>query len=756
MYDLYPRPVDPDAEPTLTDRVFDWLTEQIVEGGLRPGQWVSENEVAGLLGVSRTPVHEAFRQFAHEGLLEIRRRRGTVLAELDAKEADDLYRARQLVEEEMARLAVEQMSDADIEELAEIVDELKRALGDRAAVLLSIRRLWQLLIDRCPNQVIREIVATLWRRSIRMRGLLLALPAGQGEMKTFFEEFLDAARGGDPEAAARVMASQQDKIRRILLEEVFINTGNGQLTPESRPHPCDHPGREPYPWRFIDALQRSSTVSSAGSSLLSCLHFIDGEEVPSLDGRTFETVNPATGLPLATVAFGGSEDVDRAVEAGRRAFDHGAWSKAAPAERAACLRRIANAVRDRIEEIAHIEALDAGKPIAAARSDISGAASILEYAGTLPENVRGQVFAQASGYLSYSRREPYGVVGAIAPWNFPFQIAVAKTASALALGNSVVLKMAEQTPLSTSLYALICAEAGLPAGVLNVVHGDGETTGRALAEHPRVPKLTFTGSTNVGRQLIRAGAETIKSCHLELGGKSPNIVFDDADLEAAINGSLFTSFWNSGQVCSSGSRLLVHRAVADELLTGLADRARDLTIGDPLSESTRLGPLITEGQLKRVGGYVDSGSDAGASVLVGGRRPAMPPEFAAGFFFEPTIFVDVDREMKIAQEEIFGPVLSVLQFETDEEAIAIANSVAFGLAATLWTNQLDRALSVSEQLEAGVIWTNWPHGGGIGVHVPYEGHKHSGLGEDGGLEVISTFTKLKVHHVRFGAPGLSF
>jgi acyl-CoA reductase-like NAD-dependent aldehyde dehydrogenase len=493
-------------------------------------------------------------------------------------------------------------------------------------------------------------------------------------------------------------------------------------------------------------------VSSGGPAptLRTCLHFIDGQEVPSLGGRTFETINPANGRPLASVAFGESDDVDRAVEAGWRAFDRGSWSQSQPASRAACLRRIALAIRDRTEEIAEVETLDVGKPIRDAREDVSGAAAIMEYASTLPENVRGQVFAQAAGYFSYSRREPYGVVGAIAPWNFPFQIAVAKTAAALALGNSVVLKMAEQTPLSASLYAQICAEAGLPAGVLNVVHGDGATTGAALVAHPRVPKLTFTGSTDVGKQLIRASADSIKSCHLELGGKSPNIVFDDADLEAAVSGSLFTSFWNSGQVCSSGSRLLVHRAIVDEFLTRLAERVRALEIGDPLSESTRLGPLVTRNQLERVSGYVGAGIDAGASILVGGGQPTMPPNFAGGFFHEPTIFVDVDREMAIAQEEIFGPVLSVLQFESDEEAIAIANGVAFGLAATVWTNRLDRAMRVAEELEAGVIWTNWPHGGG--AHVPYEGHKQSGMGEDGGLEVISTFTKLKVNHVRFGDP----
>jgi acyl-CoA reductase-like NAD-dependent aldehyde dehydrogenase len=481
-----------------------------------------------------------------------------------------------------------------------------------------------------------------------------------------------------------------------------------------------------------------------------CLHFIGGEEVDSLSGRTFESVNPATGEALATVAFGERDDVDRAVDAAWRAFE--SWRDAAPSARAACLRRIAGLIRERADEIARLESLDVGKPIAQARDDVLSAATVVEYAATLPENVRGTVYAQTAGRFSYSRREPYGVVGAIAPWNFPFQIAASKTAPALAVGNAVVLKMAEQTPLSTSLFARICAEAGLPEGVLNVVHGDGPTTGAALVEHPRVPKLTFTGSTEVGRAIIRASAATIKSCHLELGGKSPNIVLADADLERAIAGSLFTSFWNSGQVCSSGSRLLVHESLADELVARLADRARTLDIGDPLDETTRLGPLVSAAQRERVSGYVTAGVEAGAALAIGGGAPSLDAPLSGGYFVEPTIFTDVDPRMRIAQEEIFGPVLSVLRFADDDEAIALANDVAYGLAATVWTNRLDRAFHFAERLEAGIVWTNGPHGGG--AHIPYEGHKESGLGEDGGLEVIGTFTKLKVNHIDVtGAPG---
>ncbi len=490
------------------------------------------------------------------------------------------------------------------------------------------------------------------------------------------------------------------------------------------------------------------------ADLRTCPHFIDGEEVPSLSGRTFTTLNPATGEPLATVAFGERADVDRAVAAASRAFNARQWRDAPPAERASCLRRIAQLIRERVDDVALVESLDVGKPIVSARDDILGAAAFVEYVATLPENVRGHVYPQQAGHLSFSRREPYGVVGAIAPWNFPFQLAVAKTTPALAIGNSVVLKMAEQTPLTTSLFARICADAGLPAGVLNVVHGDGATTGAALVEHPLVPKLTFTGSTEVGRRILRASADSIKSCHLELGGKSPNIILDDADLDDAIEGSLFTGFWNAGQVCSSGSRLLVHERVAEEVIARLVERARRLTIGDPLLETTRIGPLVSAAQHARVRGYVEEGLKAGASLAAGGRTPSLANPLSAGHFFEPTVFTDVRSEMRIAQEEIFGPVLSVLTFRDDEHAIALANDVTYGLSATIWTNRLDRALRFAERLEAGVIWTNWPHGGG--VHVPYEGHKRSGLGEDGSLEVIRTFSKLKVNHIAIsGAPSAS-
>jgi acyl-CoA reductase-like NAD-dependent aldehyde dehydrogenase len=481
-------------------------------------------------------------------------------------------------------------------------------------------------------------------------------------------------------------------------------------------------------------------------------HFIDGVEVPSASGRTFAAIDPSTAEEIGQVAFGEAEDVDRAVQAAKRAFLSGSWSKAAPGERARVLRRIGDLVREHQDDIGRIESRDTGKPVGQATAEVALAADFFTYFAGHAELPNGRTHPADAGYFVYSIREPYGVVGAISPWNYPFLLAAWKTAPALAVGNSVVLKMAEQSPLSTSELAKLTIDAGMPAGVFNVVHGDGPTTGAALVAHPDVPKLTFTGSTATGQAILRSAAEHIKSVHLELGGKTPNLIFADADIDQAIAGSLFTAFYNTGQICTSGSRLLVQKDNADAVIEAFVERARGIKVGDPGDSATQLGPLISDEQYERVTGYIEEGRRAGATLALGGGRSSVP--VAGGYFVEPTIFVDVSPDMRIAREEIFGPVLSVLTFEDEDEAIRIANDVMYGLAATVWTTDLGRAFRVAEKIDAGIIWTNCPHY--LPTNVPYEGHKMSGLGEDLGVEALDTFTHLKTHCLNFGGSKMAW
>ena len=475
-------------------------------------------------------------------------------------------------------------------------------------------------------------------------------------------------------------------------------------------------------------------------------HLIGGQETPSSSGKTFVSVNPANGKHLANVAFGEPVDVERAVFSAQDAFTSGVWSGIAPDKRAAMMRRVADQILENRDEIASVESQDTGKPLAQARSEVTEAAGFFTTFAGLAELPNGRVHPTESGYFAYSQRTPYGVVGAIAPWNFPFLLAAWKTAPAMAVGNCVVLKMAEQTPLSTSLLGRMITQAGVPAGVFNVLHGDG-TTGKTLVNHPRVPKITFTGSTAVGQEILRDAADNVKSVHLELGGKTPNIIFDDADLEQALAGSVFTAFYNQGQICTSGSRLLVQSSIAQVVTDQLVERARNLRVGDPMDDGVQLGPVVSEDQLERVMGYVEAGVQAGATLASGGSRVEVP-DSPGGFFIEPTIFTDVDSRMRIAQEEIFGPVLSVMTFEDEDQAIELANDVMYGLAATVWTNDLRRAYRVAENIDAGLIWTNCPHF--LPLNVPYEGHKMSGLGEDLGVEAAGEFTHLKTHIIAHG------
>jgi len=473
------------------------------------------------------------------------------------------------------------------------------------------------------------------------------------------------------------------------------------------------------------------------------LHVIDGVEVGSVDGETFPVIDPATGEQYAEAAFGKEPDVNAAVASALSAFEEGRWSQLPSSERASTLRRCAQLILERSDTIGAVESRDSGKPLLQACEEVREMAGLLDYyAGLLDEPI-GTVYSQPEGYFTYSERVPYGVVGALAPWNYPFQLAVAKVVPALAAGNTVVLKMAEQTPASTSILALLALEAGVPPGVFNVVHGDGETTGAALVSHPDVPKLTFTGSTATGRLIMKAASEHIKSVHLELGGKTANIVLDDADLDQAVAGTLFTSFANSGQICTSGSRLLLQESIADRFTDRLLEGVDRIVVGDPSDPRTTLGPLISREQYERVQGYIALAEEAGARRLT--RRSAIPR--LAGYFVEPTVFDQVDPGMRVAQEEIFGPVLSVIRFGDLDEAVRIANGVAYGLAATVWTNDLRRSFTLSKQLQAGIVWTNCPHF--MTWNVPYEGHRLSGLGEDQGKEALMEFTQMKVNYVAY-------
>ncbi len=407
-------------------------------------------------------------------------------------------------------------------------------------------------------------------------------------------------------------------------------------------------------------------------------HLIGGIEVDSVSGKTFPSINPSTAEVIAEVAEGNAEDVDRAVRSAQKAFDQGPWKRLSATERSKLLLRVAQIISSRIEELSKIDTIDCGKPITDNRGDVAACAEIFQYYAGVSQNIRSTVIADQPGYHQYTLREPYGVVACIAPWNFPFAQSCIKLAPALAAGNTVVLKMAEQTPLSTLELGKICLEAGIPEGVVNVVHGFGSTAGAALVSHPLVRKISFTGSSAVGKEIMRVAAEGLKSITLELGGKTPNIVFDDADLEQALSGVLFTSFFNMGQICTTGSRLLLGDKIAHEFLDELVHRARQIAVGDPMEEKTKLGPLVSEEQYRKVAGYIDSGLEEGARLIMGSGKPNVPTRLRKGYFLEPTIFGGVNMKMKIAREEIFGPVLSVMTFKDEEEAIRIANDVSYG------------------------------------------------------------------------------
>lgn len=468
--------------------------------------------------------------------------------------------------------------------------------------------------------------------------------------------------------------------------------------------------------------------------------YIGGEWVGSRSGATLATRHPATGAVLAEVAAAGAEDVDAAVQAARRAFDEGAWVGMDAADRALLLWRISDAMEARKDELVRLEVLDNGKRIREAEIDVRDAIDAFRYYAGWTTKLHGDTLPVRGNVLNYTLREPVGVVGAIIPWNFPLLMAAWKVAPALACANTVVLKPAEQTPLTALELASIAHEAGLPAGVLNVVTGFGETAGAALVRHPGVDKIAFTGSTAVGRIIMQEAAGTLKKVSLELGGKSPNIVFEDADLEAAARGAYTGIFYNSGQCCTAGSRLLVHETVHQALVDKLVERAAKVQPGDPFDPKTRFGPLISQDQMERVLGYIEAGRAEGAELRTGGKRALFGGQ-EQGYWVEPTIFDRVRPEATIAREEIFGPVLAVTPFADEDEAVRIANETVYGLAAGVWTTDVKRAHRVAKRLNAGTVWINTYHP--LDAASPFGGYKQSGYGRELGAYALDLYTQIK-------------
>jgi gamma-glutamyl-gamma-aminobutyraldehyde dehydrogenase len=470
--------------------------------------------------------------------------------------------------------------------------------------------------------------------------------------------------------------------------------------------------------------------------------FIDGTFRPAASGARFATENPATGQHLAEIAAGDIEDIDIAVRAARRAFDAGVWSKRSPIARKQVLLRFASLLEANLEELAQLEALDAGKPITDCREvDIPETVRTFRWYAEALDKVFDAVAPTGHDALGLIIREPIGVVGAVLPWNFPLMMAAWKAAPALASGNSMIIKPAELTSLSTLRMAELAAEAGIPDGVLSVVPGLGETAGQALGRHMDIDALSFTGSTEVGRMFLRYSSESnLKEIVLECGGKSPQVIMADSpDLDYVADQVLFAGFMNMGENCTCGSRLIVHRSVRDELIDKLVSKTADWPVGDPLDPATRIGPMIERPHLDKVLGYIEAGRAEGARIVVGGGRTL---ESSGGHFVEPTVFDDVDNSMKIAREEIFGPVISTIPFDTEEQAIAIANETSYGLAASLYTTDLDTAFRLARSIKAGTVSVNSYSEGDI--TTPFGGYKQSGFGgRDKGLEAFDQYTQKK-------------
>jgi 4-guanidinobutyraldehyde dehydrogenase / NAD-dependent aldehyde dehydrogenase len=490
---------------------------------------------------------------------------------------------------------------------------------------------------------------------------------------------------------------------------------------------------------FADALAGIEVRSQA---------FVDGEYVDALSGETFDCVSPITGATVAQIAAGDAADIDRAVRGARAAFESGVWSRLAPKKRKRTLLKLAALIEEHAEELALLETVDVGKPIGDSRRvDLPLAAECIAYYGEAIDKVYDEVAPTDPSSVVMVVREPLGVIGAVVPWNFPLMMASWKVGPALATGNSVVLKPAEQSSLTAIRLAELASEAGIPDGVLQVVPGLGETAGQALGRHPDVDMIAFTGSTEVGKLFLRySGESNMKRVALECGGKSPHIVTAQCgDLDAAATAVAWGVFYNQGEVCNAGSRLLVHESLKDELLERVVKISERIQPGDPLDPKTRMGAIVDETQLDRVLGYIESGKEEGAELHLGGGRAR---EETGGYYVEPTIFDAVSNDMKIAREEIFGPVLSTISFTELDDAIAIANDTIYGLAAAIWTDDLTTAHRAARALKAGVVWVNAFDAGDI--TSPFGGFKQSGFGRDKSIHALEKFTDLKAIWIQLG------
>lgn len=469
--------------------------------------------------------------------------------------------------------------------------------------------------------------------------------------------------------------------------------------------------------------------------------FVGGEWVDARSGETFESINPYTGKAWATAPEAGEEDVDLAVRAARRAFDEGPWGMMTGTERARLIRRLADHIAENAEQLARVESTDNGKLLREMGGQLKALPEWYYYFAGAADKIQGETIpSDKPNFFVYTRREPVGVVGAIVPWNSPLLLLTFKLATALAAGCTIVVKPAEQTPASILEFAKLFEEADFPPGVFNVVTGFGPTTGRALVRHPGVDKVAFTGSTETGISVMKDAADHLAKVSLELGGKSPNIVFDDAELEATNNGVVSGIFAATGQTCIAGSRLFVHEKVHDELVERLSERASDIRLGNPLEMETEMGPVAFKEQLDKVQGYIESGREEGAELVCGGQRP-QEEGLRDGYFMEPTIFAQVRNDMRVAREEIFGPVLSVIPFEDEEEVIRQANDTRYGLAAGIWTRDLQKAHRVAHALRAGTVWINSYRT--LSFNTPFGGYKMSGLGLENGLESLKEYTQVK-------------